>query len=159
MSQFVDLFGEKLLNKDGDVDTATALDGKQAIGLYFSASWCPPCQQFTPKLVKNYKELKQAGKDFEIVFVGCDKEEVKFKEYFAEMPWLALPFPNNKNGKVSQKFKCKGIPYLVIIDGKTTEILTTNGKSAITSPDFIKDFPYKPIKLSELDNWYTYLFG
>jgi len=37
-------------------------------------------------------ELKDAGKNFEAVFVSADKDEDAFKEYMAEMPWLAVPF-------------------------------------------------------------------
>jgi len=160
MSQFIDLLGEKLLNKDGEIDTATALDGKTAVGFYFSAHWCPPCRGFTPVLAEKYKALKEAGKDFEIVFVSSDQDEDQFKSYFAEMPWLALPKNQEKlNADLNKKYKCNGIPYLVIVDGKTTETLTTDGRSVISAGSYITDFPYKPIKLSELDCWQTHLFG
>ena len=39
------------------------------MGLYFSASWCPPCRTFTPKLV----EFHKANKDkFEVLLVSAD---------------------------------------------------------------------------------------
>ena len=44
------------------------LDGK-IVALYFSASWCGPCQQFTPLLKTFYTAIKRLGKPFEIVFV------------------------------------------------------------------------------------------
>eukprot|EP00286_Rhodomonas_abbreviata_P019009 CAMPEP_0181309380 /NCGR_PEP_ID=MMETSP1101-20121128/11981_1 /TAXON_ID=46948 /ORGANISM="Rhodomonas abbreviata, Strain Caron Lab Isolate" /LENGTH=104 /DNA_ID=CAMNT_0023415857 /DNA_START=42 /DNA_END=353 /DNA_ORIENTATION=+ len=62
------------------------------IGLYFSAHWCPPCRGFTPKLAESYKAIRAAGKSFQIVFLSSDKDDSAFLEYFAEQPWLALPF-------------------------------------------------------------------
>jgi len=160
MSQFIDLLGEKLLSIDGEVDTAKALSGKTAVGFYFSAHWCPPCKQFTPVLAEKYKALKEAGKNFEIVFISSDSAEEEFKEYFAEMPWLALPYSEEKlNGALNKKYKTQGIPYLVIVDGNTVETLTTEGRNAVSSPSYLADFPWKPIKLSEQDCWQTFLFG
>ena len=51
----VKLLGETLKTKDGVASTAEALKGKQAVALYFSAHWCPPCRGFTPQLVETYK--------------------------------------------------------------------------------------------------------
>jgi len=147
MSQFIDLLGEKLLNKDGEIDTATALDGKTAVGFYFSAHWCPPCKGFTPVLAEKYKALKEAGKDFEIVFVSSDQDEDQFKSYHAEMPWLAMPYSQTKlKEDLKKKYDCKGIPYLVIVDGKTTTTITTEGRSAITADSYLVDFPFQSDK-------------
>ena len=40
---------------------------------YYTASWCPPCQAFTPDLVKFYEKNKDAR--FEIVLVTSDNDE------------------------------------------------------------------------------------
>ena len=62
--------------------------------MYFSAHWCPPCRGFTPKLAEWYNNFKKLpnGDKLEIVFVSSDRDEKTFKEYYAEMPWLALPY-------------------------------------------------------------------
>lgn len=41
------------------------LDNKYIL-LYFSAQWCPPCRQFTPKLNQAYLQLKRIRQDFEV---------------------------------------------------------------------------------------------
>lgn len=64
----------------------------KVVGLYFSASWCQPCQAFTPILKSVYKQLKEKGKEFEIVLVSGDKEEEAFHKYLDTMPWLAIQF-------------------------------------------------------------------
>jgi len=62
-------------------------------GLYFSAHWCPPCRGFTPELAKFYKQMKEkVGDKFEIIFISSDRSEGDWKGYFAEMPWLSIPF-------------------------------------------------------------------
>ena len=68
-SPFVALFGEKLTSQSGEVDTATALAGKTAVGIYFSAHWCPPCRGFTPKLAETYKKMKASEKG--LSYLNC----------------------------------------------------------------------------------------
>ena len=53
---------------------------------------CPPCRGYTPELASSYTSIVAMGKSFEIVFVSSDQDEPAFQSYFAEMPWLALPF-------------------------------------------------------------------
>jgi len=120
-------------------------------GIYFSAHWCGPCRGFTPQLVERYKALRDAGKDFEIIFASSDRDEAAFNEYFAEMPWLALPFDKRKEkNELSERFEVRGIPTLVIIgeDGKT---ITTAGRGAIGADTFLEDFPYHPKPVNDLD--------
>lgn len=88
---FEKLLGEKLMGKSEGAKAANIGGEGKTVGLYFSAHWCPPCRGFTPKLAEFYKKHHE-DKNFEIVFVSSDKNEAEFKEYFNEMPWLALPF-------------------------------------------------------------------
>merc|ERR1712100_478979 len=120
MADFNKIFGSKLLKGEAEVNTAEALAGLDAIGIYFSAHWCGPCRGFTPKLVEAYKKLQDAGKKFEIVFASSDQSEDQFKSYFAEMPWTALPYAQRElKESLGDEHECEGIPYLVIIDGNT----------------------------------------
>jgi thiol-disulfide isomerase/thioredoxin len=77
-------------------DTISTADIKaDYVGLYFSASWCPPCRRFTPKLVQCYKGfLQQPGNEstLEIVLVSSDREEGDAVQYFGGMPWKMLPY-------------------------------------------------------------------
>merc|ERR1712054_369716 len=110
MAKLVELLGENLKAKYGEVKTSEALAGKGAVALYFSAHWCPPCRGFTPKLAEWYSaNLKSKG--LEVVFISSDRDEGSFKEYFGEQPWLALPFSaRGKKAALSKKYKVSGIP-------------------------------------------------
>jgi hypothetical protein len=63
---------------------------------YFSAHWCPPCRNFTPKFARWYdKNQHGSGPDMsslEVVFVSSDRSEEAYREYLNEMPWKALPW-------------------------------------------------------------------
>ncbi|CAA0818255.1 Probable nucleoredoxin 1 [Striga hermonthica] len=63
-----------LIRNNGDQVKNDNLKGK-TVGLYFSASWCGPCQRFTPNLVEAYNELKQVDK-FEVIFIFADQDDV-----------------------------------------------------------------------------------
>jgi nucleoredoxin len=128
------LFGDNLLdNKGKEIKTADISSKKgSVIGLYFSAHWCPPCRAFTPKLAKEYNELKKVGKDFEVIFVSSDSSEADFKSYHGEMPWLAIPYDNDDNKEAcSEKYSVRGLPTLVLIDGETGDTISEEGRSVI----------------------------
>merc|ERR1711988_605498 len=54
MGMFKELFGNTLLTKAGLKPVEEVLADKKAVGVYFSAHWCPPCRGFTPKLAEMY---------------------------------------------------------------------------------------------------------
>jgi len=142
------LLGDTLQKGSEAISTEKALAGKEVVAFYFSAHWCPPCRAFTPELARVYSQLVAAGKSFELVFVSSDREDSGFNEYYTEMPWLALPYANrDAKAALSKKFKVRGIPSLVILDGATGKTITTDGREAVASPE---DFPWRPKPLSEL---------
>ncbi|CAF2960869.1 unnamed protein product [Rotaria sp. Silwood2] len=133
---FSELLGEQLLqhNESGTESneiSTTQLNGK-TVALYFSAHWCPPCRNFTPKLAEIFKEIKNELKDkFDIVFVSCDEDQASFDEYFKEMPWKALPFSDQDRSKtLGEKFNVEGIPALVVLSS-TCETITSDGVEEI----------------------------
>ncbi|XP_064595135.1 tryparedoxin-like [Liolophura sinensis] len=126
--------GSTLKGQSGDV-SVDSLKDLDYIGFYFSAHWCPPCRQFTPVLAKFYNELKATdkGKSMEIIFVTCDRDADKFQAYFKEMPWLAVPFEaEDIRSTLSKKHNVSGIPYFVLVNAKTGEVITTEGRSKVT---------------------------
>eukprot|EP00929_Paragymnodinium_shiwhaense_P023043 TRINITY_DN14521_c0_g1_i2.p1 TRINITY_DN14521_c0_g1~~TRINITY_DN14521_c0_g1_i2.p1 ORF type:complete len:432 (-),score=102.67 TRINITY_DN14521_c0_g1_i2:224-1519(-) len=143
------IIGATLLSGSGEVSASEAFAGKKAIGLYFSAHWCPPCRGFTPKLAEWYtKDLKEKG--LEIVFVSSDKDEAAFADYFKEMPWLALPYSDRdlKNA-LSKKFKVQGIPTFIILDATTGDVITSDGREAVSKDPTGEKLPWIPPTFQE----------
>ena len=105
---------------------------------YYSMHTCPPCREFTPLLTCIYEEQEQ--KDFEVIFFSGDGREEHYHEYYAEMPWPALPWKDPKIKQVAKEFKVKGLPQLIVMkrDGtllhaNAVEKLTKEGPMAIES--------------------------
>jgi nucleoredoxin len=114
------------------VDSKT-VQGKY-LGLYFSAHWCPPCRAFTPVLAEWYNSEKKPD-NMDIVFVSADRSKAEFNDYFATMPFKALPFDSEFKSSVPENFNISGYPTLIILapDGS---IVTKEGRKAIMdNPD------------------------
>ena len=138
------VFGSvSLVDNKGSSVSASSLNETKVVGLYFSAHWCPPCRGFTPVLAQSYQTIVKAGKSFQIVFISSDRSDADFKEYFKEMPWLALPFSERDlKGSLSGKYGVNGIPSLILLDGATGEIITKDGRSVIMQDQSGNDFPW-----------------
>lgn len=148
-----EIIGEEVvLGKEQSRVQSSQFEGNgKVLGLYFSAHWCPPCRSFTPNLAEWYKKFKASpnGDKFDIVFVSSDRDEKSFNEYFAEMPWYALPYTNRDlKTKLSRKFKVTGIPTLVFINGENGQLITNDGRSIVLDDPEGKDFPWTPKPVS-----------
>jgi thiol-disulfide isomerase/thioredoxin len=128
--------------------TTDALRGKKVIGLYFSADWCGPCRQFTPELASFYKEMNsRRGKqdEFEIVWVSRCRDVDSYGQYFTQMPWIAMP-PEEAMGErgqmLSNKYKVKGIPSLVLLDD-LGNVITTDARNKIPQDKAGIGFPWR----------------
>ena len=135
--ELTSLIGKELQAKDGLIDSQKALKTK-VLGLYFSAHWCTPCQQFTPLLADFYIKLKNMSADFEVIFISSDQDENSFNKYFHEMPWLAIPLADHRIAILKTKFRVLGIPCLIFIDPNTGNILSNEGRDLVGEEDFNK---------------------
>ncbi|XP_024993483.1 probable nucleoredoxin 1 [Cynara cardunculus var. scolymus] len=136
-----------LVRNNGDQVAIATLQGKR-LGLYFSASWCPPCQRFTPNLVDVYDELVAKG-DFEVIFVSADEDVESFNGYFSKMPWLAVPFTDSKTREaLDGRFKVKGIPHLVFLD-ENGKVLSDRGVMLVSEYG-AEGYPFTPERVKEI---------
>lgn len=83
--------------------------------LYFAASWSLPSREFLPKLVTAYHEIKKKDETFEVIFISSDQDEPSFNNFFSSMPWLALPFNDERRSFLSRRFNIVGIPVAIAI--------------------------------------------
>jgi len=106
---------------------------------YYTASWCGPCQKFTPSLVEFYNKHKEGNDSFELVLITSDRDEDTMEEYAKDknMPW-----PQLKHSKV-EKFKSKfdhgveGIPSVIVCDLEGN-IVTAKGRDLNALGELLK---------------------
>lgn len=55
--------------------------------------------------------MQDQKKSFEIIFVSSDQNAEAFKEYFAGMPFLALPYDSEVKEELSDYFEIEGQQY------------------------------------------------
>jgi len=150
---FAEIIGDKFLKGDTTVGKE-AISGK-TLAIYFSAHWCPPCRAFTPVLAKHYKQYKEAGKPFEVIFSTADRSEEDFQSYRKEMQdnggdWLSIPFDEeDTRDQLDTLFKVSGIPKLVIV-GEDGRIINENAVRAIKNDATGAEFPWHPPVVCDL---------
>ena len=144
--------GETFVDKSGGKTTlASIVAAGKNIGLYFSAHWCGPCRQFTPKLKELYAELVAAGKPFEIIFVSSDRSQAEFDEYYGEMPWLAVPHADVKRrSALSEFFEVEGIPSFAMI-APDLSVINRSARGAVGSDPDGSNFPWHPKLVTDVD--------
>lgn len=126
-----DLFrGKKLFRGEKPVDPSELQN--KIVGLYFSASWCPPCRQFTPLLKETYESLE--GEAFEVVFLTSDRSREDTMLYYSnnQGPWLLMEFNDPFIEELKEKYKVTGIPKLIIINRKG-DVISMNGREDVQS--------------------------
>lgn len=84
--------------------------------------------------MKFYEKMnKRTNGSFEIVWISRCRDTNSYVNYFAHMPWLAIP-PEEALGErgefLGKKYGVKGIPSLVLLDdlGQT---ITTDARNKI----------------------------
>lgn len=87
--------------------------------------------------------MKANNKDFEVIFVSSgrvtkvrcnntDRDDESYEKYFGEMPWLSIAYREKMDrAKLAQALGIKGIPTLVLFDGKG-RMITTEGRKVIS---------------------------
>ena len=83
---------------------------------YYTASWCGPCQRFTPSLVKWYEDNK--NDNFELVLISSDRDKNAMEGYAKskKMPWPQLKLSKARVFKSKYEHGVSGIPSLIVCD-------------------------------------------
>lgn len=120
---------------------AGRLNGVKFIALYYSASWCGPCRQFTPQLVDAYRELKAQYPEFEVVFVSADNSAGDMRDYMKDdrMAWPALKYDAIPTSGEIMQYCGDGIPCLVLVDEKGQVLSDTNRGGDYVGPQAVLD--------------------
>ncbi|URE13695.1 Nucleoredoxin [Musa troglodytarum] len=119
----------------GDLDYVIGKEGlkvpvKELVGktilLFFSARGSGTCRGFLPHLIEEYHKIKRMDSAFEVVNISMDsafevvnismdKDQDSFEEFFSGMPWLALPFGDERKKSLERTFGGGPMASLVVI--------------------------------------------
>ena len=95
----------------------------------FWASWCSPCRQESPAIVKIYNQYK--GRNFDVLSVSLDKQDGRAKWLKAiaddHMPWVQVSDLRGFDNQVARLYGVRGIPQNYLI-GPTGNIVAVNLK-------------------------------
>ncbi len=106
----------------------------EVIAFYSSASWCPPCQAFSPDLVRKYKSLKRKYDNFELVLLSADRNREDWEGYLKDHK---MPFPSVEFGKpfgsLGSGKNTNGIPNILIksADGKVLDDASKGARASL----------------------------
>ena len=123
--------GAKLIKKDKtEVDASEVIDKAEAIAVYFSAHWCPPCRGFTPKLKDFFEEVED--ENVVIIFVSSDRSADEGWNYFSNDhgDYYMLPHGSEAGNQLAQSCGVRGIPSLCVVD-KSGKMLHNDGRTDV----------------------------
>ncbi|MGO1596727.1 MAG: TlpA family protein disulfide reductase [Sphingobacterium sp.] len=88
----------------------------QYVLIDFWASWCPPCREENPKLVKTYAEFKD--KNFEILGVSFDREFDSWIKAIQDdqLTWKHVSDLMGWNSSAGLAYGIKAIPQNILVD-------------------------------------------
>ncbi|WP_460922362.1 redoxin domain-containing protein [Pontibacter brevis] len=102
---------------DGSSKSLSSLRGKYVL-IDFWASWCGPCRQENPNVVRMYNEYKNKGEGFEIFGVSLDQSREKWLQAI-EKDKLTWPHVSDLQGwesSAASLYNVTAIPQTVLID-------------------------------------------
>jgi len=105
---------------DGVVHESSEWIGKQPVVINFWGTWCPPCRQEIPDLVKAYREFSPRG--VEIISIALRDSPSKVRDYAAKanMDWVMLMGGDQKM-LADYRFS-GGVPTSIFLDRSGKEI-------------------------------------
>jgi nucleoredoxin len=120
---------------------AERLGGVKFFALYYSAAWCGPCRQFTPKLVEAYARLRAEYPEFEVVFVSADRSAKDMEKYLRadKMAWPTLRYDEIKQSAEIVRYAGDGIPCLVLVDAAGRVLSDTYRGGNYVGPQAVLD--------------------
>lgn len=151
VAPFARALGNKLVRLESGAlkpHDSTRLAGVKFFALYFSASWCGPCRQFTPELVDAYGKIRAQHPEFELVFVSNDRSASDMLDYMKgdRMAWPALRYEAIRGSRDVTRYAGDGIPCLVLVDADGKVLSDSFRAGDYVGPDRVLDDTWKILR-------------
>jgi len=109
---------------DGKAISLSSMKGKVLL-VDFWASWCGPCRQENPNVVKVYNEFKNKGFDVLGVSLDNDKDAWQGAIKKDELTWNHVSDLKGWDSEVVKSYSITGIPFTLLLD-KEGKIIAKN---------------------------------
>ena len=95
------------------------------LAVYHGAGWCPPCQQFSPRLAEFYHSMGSTQSKFQLLMVNYDRSDADMLAYMRQHK---MEFPAVRRGAAGAwgASTGSGIPNLMIIDTATGKVVSSS---------------------------------
>lgn len=99
----------------GEIDLASIIKKNKLTLIDCWASWCGPCCNEMPNVVKLYQKYKSQG--LEIIGVSFDEDATKWKNAVKEMnmTWPQVSELNSWDNELAKTYNVSSIPYTILI--------------------------------------------
>ena len=107
----------ELNNTEGKLVKLSDFKGKYVL-LDFWASWCAPCREENPNILKQFESFKDKG--FTVLGVSLDEEKSDWLKAIKDdrLNWTQVSELKRWDGKVTIQYKVEGIPASFLLDPK-----------------------------------------
>jgi peroxiredoxin len=112
----------------------SSLKGKVVL-VNFWATWCPPCREEIPSMVKMNQALQ--GKPFQLLAISIDEGGPEAVAKFFQKTGMVLPALFDTDGAVSKRYGTTGVPETFVIDTKGVIMKKVVGAMDWSSPDVL----------------------
>lgn len=152
--EHVELFGHKLVNsKYEPVTSCIEIYQTPLICVLFACQWSSPCNVLIQDLIKLYEESNQGKKNLEIIQVTIDRdslpgegldltidevrkeEEMKFRNYISNKPWVFTVFNDDKNKVLMKKFDISSVPQFIVLN-RDCSVITYRGRQELAEEGY-----------------------
>jgi peroxiredoxin len=112
----------------------SSLKGKVVL-LNFWATWCPPCREEIPSMIRLNQAMQ--GKAFQMLAVSVDEGGKDAVDAFFRKRGAALPALLDTDGAVAKRYGTTGVPETFVIDTKGVILKKVIGTMDWSSPDVL----------------------
>jgi peroxiredoxin len=99
------------------------------------ATWCPPCREEVPSMVRLYQQMK--GRGVEIVAVSEDRDRAAL-EKFVKQHGATFPVTQDEDKRIYGLYRATGVPETHLIDKQGNIRQIWIGSFDWTAPQIVK---------------------